>query len=89
MTGVLDQTRVLFDGEPAPLIYVSGNLISAVVPYSVARKTRTVIQVEYQGRAGNPVTVPVVAAAPALIAADASGTGFALTPRGTSGMSTR
>src|SRR5437899_4368092 len=70
VTGVLDQTRVLFDGAPAPLIYVSGDLIGAVVPYAVAGKTRTVVQVEYQGRAGNPVTVPVVAAAPALIAAD-------------------
>jgi uncharacterized protein (TIGR03437 family) len=75
VTGVLDQTRVLFDGAPAPLIFVSGDLIGAVVPYAVAAKTRTVIQVEYQGRVGNPVTVPVVAAAPALIAADASGIG--------------
>jgi uncharacterized protein (TIGR03437 family) len=71
----LAQTRVLFDGAPAPLISVSGNLIWAIVPYAVAGRSQTRIQVEYQGRAGNAVIIPVTAAAPALITADASGRG--------------
>jgi uncharacterized protein (TIGR03437 family) len=73
----LAQTRVLFDGAPAPLIYVSDNVISAIVPYAVAGKTRTTIQVEYQGRAGNAVTFPVTTAAPALLTLDSSGRGQA------------
>ena len=59
VTNTLAQTRVLFDGAPAPLLYVSDDRIGAIVPYAVAGKTRTSIQVEFQGRAGNAVTFPV------------------------------
>jgi hypothetical protein len=45
-TTMLAQTRVLFDGVAAPLIYVSANQISAVVPYEVAGKTQSSIQIE-------------------------------------------
>jgi uncharacterized protein (TIGR03437 family) len=57
-------TRVLFDGQPAPLIYVSETLSSAVVPYGVRQST--IMQVEYQGRRTNPITLEVAPATPGL-----------------------
>ncbi|HTM51478.1 MAG TPA: M12 family metallopeptidase [Bryobacteraceae bacterium] len=73
----LAETRVLFDGVPAPLVSVSSNLIGAIVPYRTAGQTHTVIQVEFQGRAGNAVTFPLSAAAPALFTMASSGLGQA------------
>jgi uncharacterized protein (TIGR03437 family) len=75
MTNILAQTRVLFDGVAAPLIYVSADLISAIVPYEVAGKKQTVIQIEYQGKRTNSVTFPVDQAFPALLTSDSSGGG--------------
>jgi uncharacterized protein (TIGR03437 family) len=75
MTNSLAQTRVLFDGIAAPLIYVSANLISAIVPYEVSGKKQTSIQVEYQGKRTNAVSFPVDAAFPALLTLDSSGGG--------------
>src|ERR1035441_7155658 len=46
----LSQVQVLFDGNPAPLIYVSAKQISAMVPYGITGKASTQIQVEI-GRA--------------------------------------
>src|ERR1035441_7048706 len=39
----VSQVQVLFDGNPAPLIYVSAAQISAMVPYVVAGKSSTQI----------------------------------------------
>ena len=41
-------TRVLFDGIPAPLLYVRSDQINAVAPYGI-RSGSTNIQVEYRG----------------------------------------
>jgi GH35 family endo-1,4-beta-xylanase len=40
-------TRVLFDGNPSPLVYSINGQVSAVVPYGVSGTTQ--VQVEYQG----------------------------------------
>jgi uncharacterized protein (TIGR03437 family) len=78
-------TFVLFDGVPAPLLATSSGQIAAVVPYSVSGKT--VVHVAhvlestlnvYTGAAivSSPsVTIPVVASAPGIFTANASGTG--------------
>ncbi len=67
--------RVLFDGIPAPLLYVGSGVdtegltagqINAVVPYEVAGKTTVTVMVEYQGMSSNPVTLDVVPAVPAI-----------------------
>jgi uncharacterized protein (TIGR03437 family) len=74
----LGNTRIYFDNVPAPMIYaVSGtpSVLSCVVPYSVAGKTSTQVQVEYNGARGNTVSVPVVAAVPGIFSLDQSGTG--------------
>ena len=41
------ETRVLFDGVAAPMIYAVAGQVSAIVPYSVKRDAQ--VQVEYQG----------------------------------------
>ncbi len=72
---VLSDTLVLFDGMPAPMIYASANQTTAIVPYAVAGKPSTQLQVQFQGRLSPAVTLPVAAAAPALFAFNASGSG--------------
>jgi uncharacterized protein (TIGR03437 family) len=49
--------------------------VSAVVPYAVASKTSTQVEVEYKGLKSNVVTLPVAAASPAIFTADSSGKG--------------
>jgi uncharacterized protein (TIGR03437 family) len=51
--------RVLFDGVPAPLLYVREDQINAVVPFSIASATTAQVSVEYQGRTVNSLTLPV------------------------------
>ncbi|HMD70715.1 MAG TPA: glycoside hydrolase family 44 protein [Bryobacteraceae bacterium] len=67
--------RVLFDGVPAPLVYVSATQCSAVAPYFGAANPTTHVQVEYQGVRSDPLLVAVSATAPGLFTANASGTG--------------
>ncbi len=71
----LGGVRILFDGIPAPLVYVSSSLASAVVPYFGATKATTHVQVEYQGVRSDPLEIPVTPTAPGLFTADASGQG--------------
>jgi uncharacterized protein (TIGR03437 family) len=67
--------RILFDGVPAPLVYVSATQCSAVVPYFGAINPTTHVQVEYQGALSDALAVPITATAPGLFTANASGTG--------------
>jgi uncharacterized protein (TIGR03437 family) len=69
------ETRVTFDGVPAPIIYASARQTSVVVPYSVAGKSSVPMVVEYKGGRSAPLTVPVIATGPALFSANASGAG--------------
>ena len=75
ITIALGGTQVLFDGVPAPLTYASATQINAIVPYSVAGKTTTVVKVVFQNNASNTVTMPVQATTPGIFAYDASGSG--------------
>ena len=74
---VLDQTRILFDGVPAPLIYIVAGQATAVVPYGVALTATTRIQVERAGVRSAEFAAPVVTTAPGIFTADASGSGQA------------
>jgi endo-1,4-beta-xylanase len=71
-------TRVLFDGVAAPMIYSVKNQVSAVVPYEIAGQSSTQVQVEYNGIRSVAVTVPVLAAVPGILTANASGAGQAV-----------
>ncbi len=75
VSSLVAETQVLFDGVPAPLVYVSQGQTSAIVPYAVAGRSTTQMVVEYQGRRSSPVTLPVAATAPALFSLNASGKG--------------
>ena len=77
--GRLDTTlagaRILFNGVPAPLLYVSDKQSSAIVPYAVAGRTSVDVQVEYQGVQSDVVTAPVLASRPGIFSLDGSGQG--------------
>ena len=77
VTTSLAETRVLFDGMPAPLSYSVKGEVGAVVPYEVSNKKVTEVVVEYQGLRSAPVTLPVVDSAPALFTLDSTGKGQA------------
>ncbi len=68
-------TRIYFDGAPAPLVYVQATQAVAVVPFSVAGQASTRLQVDYQGRRSDILTLPVAAAAPGIFALDWRGRG--------------
>ena len=72
---VMDGVRILFDGVPAPLVYVSGTQCSAVVPYMAALKGVVNVQVEREGVRSEPFAVNVRATAPALFTLNSRGTG--------------
>lgn len=63
---LLSDTRIFFDGVPAPMLYSSSGQLSAVVPYSVRNKNSTSVQIEYQGALSTPLSIPVSTAAPGI-----------------------
>lgn len=72
---LLAETRVLFDGIPAPLTYVSSTQINAVVPYGVGGRVSTRVEVEYQGVKSSPLVYQVTTSVPGIFTPDASGRG--------------
>jgi hypothetical protein len=71
----LAETRVLFDGFPAPLIYVWHDRLSCIVPYAVAGRVTTRMQVEYKGQLSTPIEFSLTDAAPGLFTLNQQGTG--------------
>ena len=70
-------TQVLFDSIAAPMIFSQDGVVSLVVPYEVAGKASTQVQITYKGQSSPLVTVPVVKAAPAILTAGITGSGQA------------
>jgi uncharacterized protein (TIGR03437 family) len=71
----LGGTQVFFDGVPAPLVYVTAQQVSAIVPYEVAGQQTTQLVVVRDGQSTPPAAWQVAAAAPAFFTADSSGSG--------------
>jgi len=71
----LAETRVLFNGVPAPLVYVSDKQVSAIVPYVVAGRSSVDVQVEYAGLRSEALTVAVLPSRPGIFTQDSSGQG--------------
>ncbi len=69
------RTRLLFDDVPAPLIYSFTNQVSAIVPYSVAGKTRTQVVIEFDGKRSAAFPSDVAATAPGIFTQTATGGG--------------
>jgi len=72
----LGGATVQFNGVAAPLLYASSTQVAAVVPYGVTGASVQAV-VSYQGQASLPLTMQVVASAPALFTSDGSGVGQA------------
>jgi uncharacterized protein (TIGR03437 family) len=66
-------TTVLFNGLPAPLLYVSANQINAIVPFGVAGSSPATIVIDTPAYSANVAQVAVTDAAPGLVSI--SGTG--------------
>jgi len=75
VTTTLAGTQVLFDGIPAPLLFVRSDVVNAVVPYEIAGKPTTNLTIQYNGEATNTVTLPVATASPALFTLNGTGKG--------------
>lgn len=70
--------RVLFDGVPAPILYISSTQIDTVAPYAIAGRQSTRVEVEYNGARSNPSELIVSPdAAPGIYTVDGSGRGQA------------
>jgi uncharacterized protein (TIGR03437 family) len=67
-----------FDGVKAPLLYAGAGQINAVVPFAVAGKSTTLMQVSEPGGTTFSATLPVSAAAPATFTIGAGGQGAIL-----------
>ncbi len=68
-------TQFLFNGVAAPIVYVSGQYSSVIVPYEVANASTAQIVAVYNGTQSPPFTVPVVATLPGIFSANSSGSG--------------
>jgi uncharacterized protein (TIGR03437 family) len=68
-------TRVLFDGVAAPVVYVLATQTSVMVPYEVAGRPTTSVVVEYQGVQSAPLVYSVQAAVPGIYTQNLQGTG--------------
>jgi uncharacterized protein (TIGR03437 family) len=71
----LGGTQITFDGTAAPLLYVLTGQASAIVPFSVAGKSSTVMQVTYQSKLSNAITMAVAPASPGLFTVAQTGSG--------------
>lgn len=71
----LQGDTVTFNGVPAPLIYVSGGQINAIVPYEVAGQQTVPVQIQFGGSLSAAVNVSVTPTAPAIFSLSQGGGG--------------
>lgn len=74
----LSGIRVLFEGIPAVLLYVSSEQVNAVVPYALAGRVSAQIMLDSRGQTSAPVAVAVAPASPGIFTANAAGRGQAV-----------
>jgi uncharacterized protein (TIGR03437 family) len=73
----VSQTRILFDGVAAPILYARTDTTSVVVPYEVAGKQTTQVVAEYRGIQSPAVSLPVANVVPGIFTVNLSGSGGA------------
>src|SRR5262249_6808070 len=74
----LADTRVLFNGVPASILYASDGQTNVIVPRGLADSKTVSVQIEYRGVLSDAVSVPLLAARPGIFTSDGSGRGQAL-----------
>ncbi|MFN7993309.1 MAG: hypothetical protein U0Q18_06895 [Bryobacteraceae bacterium] len=75
VTTTLNGIQVLFDGLAAPLLYVSSGQINAVVPFEIAGRFQTHMQISNNGTLSNTLDLSVTSAAPGLFTLTQNGAG--------------
>jgi uncharacterized protein (TIGR03437 family) len=70
-------TSVLVNGIAAPLLFISGGQINAVVPFNISSPTSAELRIQAFGYESEPLSLSAALAAPALFTADGSGKGQA------------
>jgi hypothetical protein len=70
----LGGTQVLFDGTPAPLLYVGNGQVGAVVPYEINGQLGTQVRLHSVNGTSDPVALPVVPTAPSVFSVNLTGT---------------
>ncbi|MBI1353974.1 MAG: hypothetical protein GC160_06480 [Acidobacteria bacterium] len=75
VTTEVDGVQVLFNGEPAPLLFVWWNQINVVAPYGIAGSEEVEIVVVKDGVESEPFVLPVSDAHPGLFTRDSTGSG--------------
>jgi len=71
----LGGAEVFFNGNPAPLTYVAGGQVNAIVPYEVAQAQTANVVVVYQGNASAPLQIAISAVKPGIFTLNYSGGG--------------
>lgn len=75
LSNSLAGTKLLFDGIPAPLLFVSAGQVNGIVPFEVIGTSSTRVTVEYQGLRAGEISVPVAPASAGLFSANGVGQG--------------
>jgi uncharacterized protein (TIGR03437 family) len=73
----MSSTSVTFDGVAAPLVSVTTTQITAIVPFNVAGKTTTQLQVTVGSQSAPAIALPVAPAAPGIFTLNGAGSGQA------------
>ncbi len=74
---ILDNTRILWNGVEAPIIYLSSGQAAVSVPYSAAGKGKIDVQIERNGVRSPAYSVEIAAASPGIFTVLGNGTGQA------------
>lgn len=72
---LVGQTQFTFNGVAAPIVFVSAQASTVIVPYEVANSTSAQVIATYNGGQSAPFTIPVVATLPGIFATNAMGFG--------------
>ncbi len=74
--GSLDSTSVLFDNNPAKIVYLTPTQLAATVPATAGNGLTTALQIQTSHDVYSaPVSLPIAPAAPGFFTSDASGKG--------------
>ncbi len=72
---IVSNTQVTFDGIAAPIVYVSAGQTSVMVPFEIAGRTTTTLQVSYLGVKSAGISYNVSSAVPGIYTQNSQGTG--------------